>query len=294
MTEQGHVRDGDRLDDDATIVNGGGALDAAALRPRRADRGPPSRPRPRAPCAPRTRHQTSETLPDGSASSTDDVRARWRGAAPSAFRDTTVPSFDAARRRQIIVATAGLRTLAAASARRDGLRRGRGWWAGSPTASAASPPTCCGRSPSTKAPSGPTGLSSPATTGSTPGSAVRTRPGNAARSRTRTAPGAGGPPRRRPRRTRPRPRQRRRRHRQQPATTQPWLPKPRQPLRCRQHRALTARTGRTPEHRPQPRGSWLPTTRRLGATVSGTYGSRASLAYQTYAMANIARWSAPA
>lgn len=75
MTEQGHVRDGDRLDDDATIVNGGGALDAAALRPRRADRGPPSRPRPRAPCAPRTRHQTSETLPDGSASSTDDVCA---------------------------------------------------------------------------------------------------------------------------------------------------------------------------------------------------------------------------
>jgi len=32
MTKQRHVRDGDRLDDDATIVIRGGALDAAALR----------------------------------------------------------------------------------------------------------------------------------------------------------------------------------------------------------------------------------------------------------------------
>jgi hypothetical protein len=32
MTKQRHVRDGDRLDDDATIVIRGGALDAAVLR----------------------------------------------------------------------------------------------------------------------------------------------------------------------------------------------------------------------------------------------------------------------
>lgn len=32
MTKQRHVREGDRLDDDATVVIRGGALDAAALR----------------------------------------------------------------------------------------------------------------------------------------------------------------------------------------------------------------------------------------------------------------------
>lgn len=52
------------------------------------------------------------------------------------------------------------------------------------------------------------------------------------------------PPRHRPRRPRAHPGQRSRRHHQQPATTPPRLPQPRQPLRCRQHRALTARTGR--------------------------------------------------
>ena len=32
MTKKRHIREGDRLDDDATIVIRGGALDAAALR----------------------------------------------------------------------------------------------------------------------------------------------------------------------------------------------------------------------------------------------------------------------